>query len=119
MTEQQFCIYTSHEDFIEVCTWMKENDLKREHHLNRTRFWVPQDKMQEFMMSYYYACARVEPNEDLATGMTRERPTYFICGEGGPKDELGLPLKLLVCPAHGADGFAIYTKTKEYDAPSY
>ena len=44
---------------------------------------------------------------------------YFICGEGGEKDSMGLPTKLLICPAYGADGFAIYTKTSDYSAPGY
>jgi hypothetical protein len=44
---------------------------------------------------------------------------YFICGEAGNKDTLGLPEKIFVCPTYGADGFAVYTKTSEYSAPSY
>ena len=28
---------------------------------------------------------------------------YFICGEGGSKDSLGLPEIITVCPAYGAD----------------
>jgi len=45
--------------------------------------------------------------------------TYFICGEAGDKDASGLPEKIMVCPAYGLDGFAIYTKTTDYSAPSY
>jgi hypothetical protein len=44
---------------------------------------------------------------------------YFICGEGGEKDSVGLPEKILVCPAYGSDGFAVYTKTSDYSAPGY
>ncbi len=44
---------------------------------------------------------------------------YFICGDAGPKDDVGLPNKVLICPAYGSDGFAIYTKTSEYSAPGY
>ena len=44
---------------------------------------------------------------------------YFICGEGGEKDSMGLPSKITVCPAYGLDGFAIYTKTSDYSAPGY
>lgn len=44
---------------------------------------------------------------------------YFICGEGGNKDQMGLPEIILVCPADGLDGMAIYTKTKDYSAPEY
>ena len=28
---------------------------------------------------------------------------YFICGETGDKDELGLPESIIVCPAYGVD----------------
>lgn len=28
---------------------------------------------------------------------------YFICGEGGEKDQNGLPEVIHVCPAYGAD----------------
>ncbi len=44
---------------------------------------------------------------------------FFICGEAGAKDGMGLPEKILVCPAYGLDGFAIYTKTSNYSAPDY
>jgi hypothetical protein len=44
---------------------------------------------------------------------------YFICGEAGEKDSMGLPEKILVCPAFGLDGIAVYTKTSEYSAPGY
>ena len=44
---------------------------------------------------------------------------FFICGEAGEKDEMGLPEKIMVCPAYGLDGFAIYTKTSGYSAPEY
>jgi hypothetical protein len=44
---------------------------------------------------------------------------FFICGEGGAKDAMGLPEKIMVCPAYGLDGFAIYTKTSNYSAPDY
>jgi len=44
---------------------------------------------------------------------------YFICGEGGERDEMGLPEYISVCPQYGADGFAYYKKHKEYTAPGY
>ena len=44
---------------------------------------------------------------------------FFICGEAGEKDAMGLPEKIMVCPAYGLDGFAIYTKTSNYSAPEY
>jgi hypothetical protein len=44
---------------------------------------------------------------------------YFICGEAGEKDDMGLPSHVFICPAHGLDGFAVYKKEKDYDAPGY
>jgi len=41
---------------------------------------------------------------------------YFICGEGGERDSMGLPERINVCPALGLDGMAQYTKTKDYSA---
>ena len=44
---------------------------------------------------------------------------YFICGEAGEKDSMGLPDRLFVCPAYGLDGFAVYKKERDYDAPGW
>jgi len=44
---------------------------------------------------------------------------YFICGEGGEKDAMGLPESIQVCPAFGLDGFAMYKKHTEYSAPEW
>ena len=35
---------------------------------------------------------------------------YFICGEGGNKDDLGLPERIMICPAYGSDYMTVYTK---------
>jgi hypothetical protein len=45
--------------------------------------------------------------------------TFFICGEGGERDGMGLPETINVCPALGLDGMAQYTKTKDYSAPGW
>lgn len=45
--------------------------------------------------------------------------TFFICGESGEKDDIGLPEYISVCPAYGLDGFAIYKKHKDYSAPGW
>ena len=44
---------------------------------------------------------------------------YFICGEAGERDETGLPEHILVCPAYGSDGMAMYTISKPYSAPEW
>lgn len=38
---------------------------------------------------------------------------YFICGQGGARDDNGLPEKLFVCPAYGVDWFQVYERTNE------
>ena len=45
--------------------------------------------------------------------------TFFICGEGGDHDRMGLPEMIMVCPAYGLDGMAVYTKAKSYSAPEW
>jgi len=45
--------------------------------------------------------------------------TYFICGEGGEKDDMGLPDRIFVCPSYGLDGMAMYKKEKDYSAPEW
>jgi hypothetical protein len=63
---------------------------------------------------------RVEKFEKIFSHATAEKSgLYFICGEGGEKDYLGLPEMIMVCPQMGADGFAMYTKTMDYSAPGY
>lgn len=44
---------------------------------------------------------------------------YFICGDGDGVGADGLPNMIMVCPAYGLDGFAIYRKAADYSAPSY
>lgn len=43
----------------------------------------------------------------------------FICGVAGTVQEDGMNEYVLVCPAYGADGFAMYKKYKHYSAPEY
>lgn len=44
---------------------------------------------------------------------------FFICGEAGEKDSMGLPEFITVCPTYGLDGFAYYKKHTKYSAPSW
>lgn len=44
---------------------------------------------------------------------------FFICGQAGEVDAMGLPEHILVCPAYGADGMAMYTMSKPYSAPEW
>ena len=44
---------------------------------------------------------------------------YFICGETGEHDDMGLPEYIQVCPAIGLDGMAMYKKHTDYTAPGW
>lgn len=43
----------------------------------------------------------------------------FICGISQNKDEQGLPDYVEICPAHGAEGSAVYKKVSNYSAPQW
>jgi hypothetical protein len=45
--------------------------------------------------------------------------TLFICGEGGEKDNNGLPERLHICPAYGCDWFQTYTRTERVFGPEW
>jgi hypothetical protein len=65
--------------------------------------------------------AIVDENNRLKEELRRlygvERP--FICGNTGEIDTDNMPMHILVCPAYGSDGFALYKKIKPYSAPEY
>lgn len=44
---------------------------------------------------------------------------FFICGEGGEKDDNGLPKQLHICPAYGVDWFQIYERTDKTFGPEW
>ena len=46
-----------------------------------------------------------------------DRP--FICGTVGELGADGMNEFILVCPAYGADGFAMYKKHKDLSTPGY
>jgi hypothetical protein len=46
-----------------------------------------------------------------------DRP--FICGTAGKLQDDRMHEYILVCPAYGADGFALYKKHKDYSSPGY
>lgn len=49
----------------------------------------------------------------------RTTGAYFVCGESGDKDTMGLPEKIFVCPGYGMQGMAVYTKTRDYKEPEW
>jgi hypothetical protein len=55
----------------------------------------------------------------LKHAMSEKTGVFFICGEAGEKDSMGLPEKIMVCPEYGLDGFALYKKDIDYSAPGW
>lgn len=44
---------------------------------------------------------------------------YFICGEGGEKDDNNLPKQIHICPAYGVDWFQVYERTDKTFGPEW
>ena len=44
---------------------------------------------------------------------------YFICGEGGAKDDNNLPERIHICPAYGCDWFQVYERTDKTFGPEW
>jgi hypothetical protein len=66
--DNQYCIYTEDSHFLAVLDYIKENNLEFSAHLNRTRFWVPENKLYDFMKSWGSVCSVVPSYEDVSTG---------------------------------------------------
>lgn len=63
-----YAILTRSNAFGLVINYIKENDLKFEVHLNRTRFWVPDTLHESFLTKFGSVVNPVHPNENLITG---------------------------------------------------
>lgn len=62
----------------------------------------------------------LEKQKKILTHVFAEKSgAYFVCGESGDKDTMGLPEKIFVCPSYGLEGMAVYTKTQDYSAPEW
>jgi hypothetical protein len=67
---KQYYILTLDPNFLSVVKWIRENNVKFEAHLNRTRFWVKEgEEMAMFLLTWGNACTPVDENADLITGM--------------------------------------------------
>ena len=56
----------------------------------------------------------LEKQKKILTHVFAEKSgAYFVCGESGDKDTMGLPEKVFVCPSYGLEGMAVYTKTQD------
>ena len=65
-----YAILTGSTKFLEVAKYITENNLDYEVHLNRTRFWVPDELLSNFINKHGEHCDFVPENQDLMTGRT-------------------------------------------------
>jgi len=67
----EYYVLTMHPNAREVFSWIFDNKLEFEVHLNRTRFWVPVDSSLNtyFQLWLSESCGRVDSGADLATGL--------------------------------------------------
>lgn len=77
--------------------------------------------VKEYIESLEKQLAMLEKVKKILIHSSAEKlqGVYFICGEAGEKDPMGLPEYISVCPAYGSDGFAMYKKYKDYSSPGY
>ena len=68
---REYYVLTMHPDCKQVLTWVMDNELKYEVHLNRTRFWVPLDNSLNtyFQLWLSESCGPVDSTLDLTTGL--------------------------------------------------
>ena len=68
---REYYVLTMHANAKEVFTWIWENKLQCEVHLNRTRFWVPIDSSLNTYFQLWLSeyCGSVDPSLDLTTGL--------------------------------------------------
>jgi hypothetical protein len=64
----QYCVYTGDPHFLAVAKYITEKNYKFEAHLNRTRFWVPEEQLYEFQKQWGAVCPIVPESQDLQTG---------------------------------------------------
>jgi hypothetical protein len=69
---KQFSVYTKDENFGAVIRYLKSNSIKFEAHINRTRFWIPNDELMMFRLTWGNTCTEVHEDEDYLTGQRNE-----------------------------------------------
>jgi len=76
----QYYILTQNPVFQEVLYWLHDHNIKLDIHLNRTRFTLDTDTKlhTEFCLRWLHACAEVDPNTDLATGLSLDYSVEHI-----------------------------------------
>ena len=70
---RQYYILTLDPRCAEVFNFISDHKLAVDVHLNRTRFWVPEDSsvLTEFLLRFSDCCPYVDTCADLATGLPR------------------------------------------------
>ena len=96
--------------------FLRNESLTQNRYVCECEYWDPEE-LREITKEEYELFEKLK--KIWLHGVPEKSGHYFICGEVGDRDALGLPEKIMVCPAYGSDGFAIYTKTTDYSAPSY
>lgn len=68
---REYYVLTMHPQAKEVLTWVIDNALKYEVHLNRTRFWVPIDSSLNtyFQLWLSESCGSVDSSLDVISGL--------------------------------------------------
>ena len=61
---RHYYILNQHPSIIDVLTWIEASNIQYEVHLNRTRFWVPNDRLlTEFLLRFSECCSLVNDIE--------------------------------------------------------
>ena len=68
MVTHHYAILTRSDRFLDVINYIKENNLTYEPHLNRTRFWLPEELHNDFIDKLGKHCDFVPSDQDLMTG---------------------------------------------------
>jgi hypothetical protein len=70
---RHYYVYTLEPGAAEVFKFIQHHALDYELHLTRTRFWVPEGRLQTELMLRFSECVYlVDEGRDLATGMPLE-----------------------------------------------
>ena len=67
---RQYYILTLDPRCAEVFEFIQHHKLQVDVHLNRSRFWIPEDSstLTEFLLRFSDCCPYVDTSADLATG---------------------------------------------------
>ena len=95
-----------------------ENDLSYEE-LQRRYVQLAQAMGADINLATHEDCLSVATilnrvKEAIIHTRPEDTGSYFITGESGEKGPDGLPEHILVCPAYGLNGVAVYKKVRDW-----